>query len=84
MCDNESTVGCYTLPQNRMDLEADESPCAQRKLSTSQIMTVREKFYYLGEVAEYKSLTADRKPLDTSLQVSIPVLSRVKILNRVS
>lgn len=67
LCDSESTVKCYTLPQNKMDLEADESLCAQRKLSTPQIMNVREKFHYLGEVPEYKSLTTDRKPLNTSL-----------------
>lgn len=74
LCDSESTVRCYTLSQNRVDLEADESLCAQRKLSTPQLMTVRETFHYLGEVPEYKSLTADRKSLDTSLQLSIPVL----------
>lgn len=64
----------FTLPQNKMDLEADESLCAQRKLSTPQIMTVREKFRYMGGGPECKSLTADRKSLDTSLQVSITVL----------
>lgn len=33
LCDNESTVKCYALLQNKMDFETDESLCAQRKLS---------------------------------------------------